>query len=186
MRRQALHAIIKHCRLIQLGPLLLKHWRIHTLVYCLKLNFIPIQWVGQPNPYHTLLHCRSTPCLNTLMGTLRYLVTLLRHPCFFKLLTFNQHFTQYNAELYPILTHCSVKHDLVTLLSNSQFSRMDERNRILTYYEVQPVFLHCRAVSDLITLLWHILCKYIAELFPILIHCWGISYLITLMTFSQS
>ena len=104
------------------------HWRTHTFSFCRKPNPISIRWVGHPNPNSLLLHCRSIPCLNTLVGSVRHLITLLKYCLIVKLLSFTQHF--YIAELYPILTHCWGIPYLITWLSNSQ------------------ILLHCWAIPN--------------------------------------
>ena len=91
------------------GSHLLIHWRTHTLGFCRKPNPISIQWLGHPNPNSLLLHDRSIPWLNTLVGSVRYLITLLKYLLF-----------HYIVEFYPILTHCWGQPYLKRLLSNSQ------------------------------------------------------------------
>ena len=74
---------------------LLIHWRTHTLDFCRKPNPISIRWLGHPNPNSLLLHYRSIPCLKTLVGSVRYLITLLKYRLF-----------HYIVELYPTFLHC--------------------------------------------------------------------------------
>ena len=147
------------------GSHLLKHWRTHTLGFCREPNPISIRWLGNPNPNSLLLHYRSIPCLNTLVGSVHYLFTLLKYRLF--------HFI---AGLYPILTHCWGIPYLNTLLSNSQ----------------KPI--HCWAIPNPNTLLRYSLSYNFAEqfplsihteLYPILKHCWCIPYLNTLLSNSQ-
>ena len=95
------------------GSHLLIHWRTHTLGFCRKPNPISIRWLGHPNPNSFLLHYWSIPCLNTLVGSVRYLITPLKyslfhyivefHPTFFTLLSYTQ--SQYIVEVYTILLH---------------------------------------------------------------------------------
>ena len=72
------------------GSYLLIHWRTHTLGLCRKPNPISIRWLGHPNPNSLLLHYLSIPCLNTLVGSVRCLITLLKCRLFY-----------YIVELYP-------------------------------------------------------------------------------------
>ena len=65
-----------------------------------------------------ILHYRSIPCLNTLVGSVRYLITLLKYSLFLTMLSFTQPF--HIAEPDPILTHCWSIPYPITLLSNSQ------------------------------------------------------------------
>ena len=58
-------------------------------------NPISIRWLGHPNPNSLLLHSRSIPCLDTLVGSGRYLITLLKCRLF-----------HYIVELYPTFLHC--------------------------------------------------------------------------------
>ena len=77
------------------GSHLLMHWRTHTLGFCRKPNPISIRWLGHPNPNSLLLHYRSRPCLNTLVGSVRYLNSRLKYRPF-----------HYIVELYPTFLHC--------------------------------------------------------------------------------
>ena len=121
-----------------------------------------------------ILHYRGIPCLNTLVGSVRYLITSLKYSMFHYILRFTQLY--HIAELYPTLTHCWGIRYLNTLLSNSQ------------------ILIHCWAIPNLNTLLRYNLSQKIAEqfpisihteLYPILTHCWGIPYLNTLLSNSQ-
>ena len=49
---------------------------IHS-VLCRKPKLFSSQGLGYPIPYHTLIQCGKLPCLNTLMGSVRYLTILL-------------------------------------------------------------------------------------------------------------
>ena len=66
------------------------------------------QELGHPNPYQTLLQCGNLHCLITLVGNVRYLITLLRYTL-----------PYYSVELYPTLLHCWGIPCLFTLLSYS-------------------------------------------------------------------
>ena len=138
-----------------LGSHLLKHWRTHTLRFRRKPNHISIQWLRHPNPNHILLQCRSIPCLKTLVGSVRYLITLLKYTLFY-----------YIVELYPILTHCWGIPYLFTLLSNSQFQYLAE---------LYPIPAHCWGLPNIDTLLRYTLSYNIVELWLILIYCCHLS-----------
>ena len=97
---------------------LLIQWRIHTLDFCRKPNPISIRWLGHPNPNSLLMHYRSIPRLNTLVGSVRYPITLLKYRLFHYIVELYTHF--YIAELHLILTHCWGIPYRITLLSNSQ------------------------------------------------------------------
>ena len=84
---------------------LLIHWRTHALGFSRKPNHISIRWLGHPNPNSLLLHYRSIPCLNTLVGSVRYLITLLKYRLY-----------HYIVELFPTLLHCWVVPNANTLL----------------------------------------------------------------------
>ena len=146
------------------GSHLIVHWRTHTVNFCRKANPMSIQWLGQPNPNPILLHYRSIPCLNTMLVSVRYLVTLLKYSLFNIFLRYTQHF--YKAELYPILTHFWGIAYPITSLSNSQFQYITE---------LYPILTHCWGIAYLITLLSYSQIQYVTELYPILTHCWGIS-----------
>ena len=92
------------------GSHLLIHWRTHTLNFCRKPNPISIRWLGHPNPYSLLLLYRSIPCLNTLVGGVRYLITLLKY-CLF----------HYIVELYPKILLCWAIPNRNTLLRYTQY-----------------------------------------------------------------
>ena len=81
-------------------------------------NPISIRWLGHPNPNSLLLHYRSISCLNTLVGSGLYLITLLKHRLFHYIVELYPTF--YIAELWPMLIHCWGIPYLITLLSNSQ------------------------------------------------------------------
>ena len=80
---------------IRLGSHLLLHWRTHTLGCCRKPYHISFRWLGHPNPKSLLLHYRSIPCLNILVGSVGYLITLLKYSLF-----------HYIVEVYPKNLHC--------------------------------------------------------------------------------
>ena len=73
----------------------LTHWRTQTFSFGPKPNPISIRWLGHPNPNSLILHYRCIPCLNTLVGSVRYLIILLRYSLFY-----------YIVELYPTFLHC--------------------------------------------------------------------------------
>ena len=79
----------------RLGSHILLHWRTHTLSFCRKPNPISFRWLGFPNPNSLLLHYRSIPCLNILVGSVGYLITLLKYSLF-----------HYIVEVYPKILHC--------------------------------------------------------------------------------
>ena len=67
---------------------------IHSF-FCQKPELISSQELGHPNPYDTLLHCGSLPCLSTLVGSVRYLIILLKYTLHY-----------YSVEFYPTFLHC--------------------------------------------------------------------------------
>ena len=87
------------------GSHLLVHWRTHTLGFCRKPNLISIRWLGHPNPNSLLLHYRCITSLNTLVGSVRYLITLLKYGLF-----------HYIIELYRTFLHCWATPNPNTLL----------------------------------------------------------------------
>ena len=89
----------------RLGSHLLIHWWTHWLGFSWKPNPISIRRLGHPNTNSLWLHYRSIPCLNTLVGSVRYLVTLLKYRLF-----------HYNVEPYPTFLHCWVIPNPNTLL----------------------------------------------------------------------
>ena len=102
------------------------HWRTHTLGFCRKPNPISIQWLGHLNPNSIILHYRSILCLNTLVGSVRYLITLLKYRMF-----------HYIVELYSTFLHCWAKPNLDTLLRYTLFfyiaRQIPNTNRLLSY-----------------------------------------------------
>ena len=93
----------------QLGLHIIKHWRSCALGFCRKLKLISSWGLGHPNPYHALFDCGNTPCLNTLVESVRYLITWLRYTL-----------PHYSVELYPaFLLCCGILH-LNTLLVSTQ------------------------------------------------------------------
>ena len=87
-----------HSKLLEqslLGLHLLIHWRTHTLGFCRKPNRISILWLGHPNAKHILFHYWSIASLNTLVGSIRYFIILLKYSLFY-----------YIVELYPVILHC--------------------------------------------------------------------------------
>ena len=93
----------------QLGSHIIKHWRPCALGYCRKLKLISSWGLGHPNPYHALFDCGNTPCLNTLVESVRYLITWLRYTL-----------PHYSVELYPaFLLCCGILH-FITLLVYTQ------------------------------------------------------------------
>ena len=134
LKQPALPAIITHCgsksaRIAPLNTLTDSYIR-----FCRKNNLISIQWFGNPNPYHTILHYRCTPCFNTLLKSVRYLITSLEYSLFYYIVELYTTFllywatpnpnisvrysiSNYIAELYPTLVHCRTMADLNMLLS---------------------------------------------------------------------
>ena len=73
-----------------------KKWRECMQEVGWKLsNPISTRWLAHPNPNSLLLQYRSIPCLNTLVGSGHYLITLLKYRLF-----------HYIVELYPTFLHC--------------------------------------------------------------------------------
>ena len=112
----------------QLGSHIIIHWRSYALGFCRKLKLISSQELGHPNPYHTIFPCGNIPCLNTLVESARYLITLLRYTP-----------PYYSVELYPVLIHCCGILYLNTLLGYIQSYHIAE---------VNPIFLHCWVKSN--------------------------------------
>ena len=88
-----------------------------------KPNFISSQLLEHTNPYHTLLHCPSIPCLNTLVGIVLYLNTSLGCTL-----------THFIAEIFA---------NLETLLTSTQIYDIDELYPILILLSIAPLFLCC-------------------------------------------
>ena len=128
LRRPALHAIIIPCGI--------KWARIappntltdsYTQFLLEKFNRISTQWLGQPNPYHTILHYRSIPCLNTLLDNVCFFYSLLH----------------YIVELYTKFLHCWAIPNPNTMLTYDLF-----------YYTAEqlPISIHSWAIPHLSTL----------------------------------
>ena len=102
------------------------YWRTHTFGFCQKPNPISIRWLGHPNPNSLLLHYRSIPCLNTLLGSVLHLFTLLKYSLF-----------DYIVELYPTILHCWAIPNPKTLLRYTLSYYMAEQfpntNTLLSY-----------------------------------------------------
>ena len=144
---------------------------IHSL-FAEKRKRNSIQWLRQPNPNHKLWHYRSIPCPNTLVGSVRCLITLLKYSLSYYIVeSYTQHL--YTAELYPVLTCCWGRSSLSIMLSNSQFQSIAE---------LYPILLHWRGIPSFKTLVRWTLIHYITELYPILTHCWGLFNLIRLLS----
>ena len=94
----------------QLGLHIIIHWRTYALGFCRKQKLISSQGLEQPHPYHTILHFGKIHCLNTFVGSVRYLNTLLRYTL-----------PYYYVELYPALIHCCGILYLNTLLEYTQY-----------------------------------------------------------------
>ena len=88
-----------------------------------------------PKPKHMFLHYRKITSLETLVGSVRCLITLLKNSLFYniveryatflhcwhmpnpnRLLRYTKHY--YIAEIYPILLHCRTRANFKTLLSD--------------------------------------------------------------------
>ena len=123
-RWPAPHAIIIHCGTELASIVPLNTLRTHTFGVYQKPNPISIQWLRHPNANHIILHYRSIPCLKTLVGSVRYHLTLLKYSLFFTLLRYTQQF--YNAELHLKLTHFLEIPYLIKLLSTSEFQYIAE------------------------------------------------------------
>ena len=132
-----------------------KHWRTHTLCFCRKPSSNSIQWLGHPIANHILLHCRRTiPCLNTLVGSVRYLFTLLKYSQIFSRLSFAQQV--YIAELDPILTYCWGIPHVIILQNNSQIQYINELSPILTHCWGRPYLNTLLSNSELLIPCWAI------------------------------
>ena len=95
LRPPDLHAIIAYCRTksARIAPSNTVT-DLNTRFFCRKPNFISIYWFGHPNPRQSLSHYRSIPCLNTMVGRVRYHNFLLKYSLLFYI------------ELYPTFFHC--------------------------------------------------------------------------------
>ena len=62
----------------QFGSHIITHWLSYAFAFCRKIKLISSSGLEHPNPYHTFLHCGNIPCLNTFVGSVRYLIILLR------------------------------------------------------------------------------------------------------------
>ena len=140
LRWPNLYAIIKHfetksARIAPLNTLTVSY----TQLLLTKPILISIQWLGHPNPNHTILHYRNILCFNTLVDSVRYLLQPTTLHCwaipnYFTLLSYTQPQLNfkvstifffcwaipnffYIAELYPILSHCRGTPKINTLLS---------------------------------------------------------------------
>ena len=107
---------------------------------------ISIRWLASPNPNSLLFHYRRIPCLNTLVGSGRYLITLLKYRLF-----------HYIVELYPTFLHCWAIPNPNTL---SRYT--------LPYYIASnsQILIHCWAIPNPNTLSRYTLPYYIAKQFP--------------------
>ena len=151
-------------------------WRSYPLGVCRKPKLISSWGLGHPNPYHTISYCGIIPCLITLVGSARYLITLLRYtPHFYSVELYSALilccgilYFYYIAGLYPILTHYWCESNIITLLCISQIWCIDELNWILTHCWGTACPLHCRAIPTIKTMLTYTLTYYIAEMFLIL------------------
>ena len=142
----------------------------YTLGCYQQANHLSIHWLGHPNPNHLIKHYRSIFCLNTLLGSVRYLSTLLKYILFY-----------YIAELYLILTHCLDIPNSNTLLRWTRTHYIAELYPTLKYccfipYHITLLsnsqrLIPCWAIPNPNTLLRYSLSYYIAEQFPIPIHC---------------
>ena len=136
------------------------HWRTHTYGFCRKPNPISIRWLGHPNPNSLILQYRSIPCLNKLVGSVRYLITLLEYRLF-----------HYLVELYPTFLHYWAIPNPNTLLKFTLSQNIAEQFSISIHTELYPILRHYWGIPYLITLLSNS---------QILIHCWFIPDLSTL------
>ena len=102
------------------------HWRTHTFGFCGKPNPISIRWLGHPNPNSLFMHYRSIPSLNTLVGSVRYLITLLKYRLF-----------HYIVELHPTFLLCWAIPDPNTLLKYTLpyyiAKQFPNTNKLLSY-----------------------------------------------------
>ena len=125
-----------------LGSQLLKHWRTHTLRFCRKPNPISIRWAGHQNPNQILLHYRSILCFNTLVGSVRYLVTLLKTSLFF-----------YIDEQFPISVHCWVVPNPNTMFRYTQLFTLLRSTLTPWIAEFYPILTNCWGIPNINTLL---------------------------------
>ena len=107
LQRQDLQAIMIHCRT-----------KTALIAHLETLTNLCIRFFGKPNPIwsqdldtqnyainYTLLHCRNIRCLNTLVGSVRYLVTLVGYTL-----------PHYIVEQFPALLFCRAIPNSNTLL----------------------------------------------------------------------
>ena len=103
----------------RLGLHLETQQRTHTIDFCRKLILILNQWLEHPTPYYTILKYRSTPCLNTLMGSVRYPFTLLKYSVHCWIVELHPTFLHFGALPNPN-TFFWILCYLIILLSNFQ------------------------------------------------------------------
>ena len=129
------------------------------------------------------LHYRSIPCLNTLVGSVCYLITMLKNSLLHYIVELYPNF--YIADLYPILTQCWGIPYLIIMLSNFQRLKfcwaITNPNTLLIL--LQLCIIHCWtfpnfntywAIPNPNTLSRYTLSYYMA-ISQILIHCWTIA-----------
>ena len=95
---------------IQLASHIITHSQSYAPAFCPKLKLISSWALEHPNPYHTFLHCGKIPCLDTFVGSVRYLITLLKYTL-----------PYYSVELYSAFIHCCGILCLNTLLEYTQY-----------------------------------------------------------------
>ena len=100
-----------------LGSHIIPHWRFctpYSLGFYGNPKLISSQKFGHPNSYHTLIQCGSLPCGNTLVGSVRYPITLQKYTVPYHLLSYTQHY--YIAEVCSTSNHCWAITNANTLL----------------------------------------------------------------------
>ena len=100
---------------------------------------------------YILLHYRSIPCLNALVGSVRYLITLRKYRLFY-----------YIVELCAKFLNCWASPNPKTLFTYTHFYCIAKQFRIS---------IHWWAILNPNTLFRYTQHYYIAELYPILEHC---------------
>ena len=174
LSRSFLNAIKKHCRTKSARnapPITMRY----SHILCRKPNLTSIQRLGYPNPYHTIIHYRSIPCLNAWVGKVRYLISLLKYSLLYHVAELIQ--SQYIVEQIPTSIPCWGKPSPTTLLSNSQFQYNAELYSIPSY---------CWGIPNINAVLRFAQIQYNSELYSILTHCLSIPYLTTLSNYDRS
>ena len=110
-------------------------WYIDGLIHSVfagSPTLISIWRLGHPNPNSLLLHYRCIPCLKTIVGSVRYVIILLKYSLFY-----------YIVEHYQTFLHCWAIPNLNTLLryplSYYIATQFPNTNTLVSYTQCQHV-----------------------------------------------